>query len=84
MMDEIKSLKLAAYEQRLESERAELQFLQIQIRPHFYLNCLKNLFSMLEAKRYENMRTLILTLSGLFEKYASDHERGDPFGCGAP
>ena len=63
MMDEIKSLKLAAYEQRLESERAELQFLQIQIRPHFYLNCLKNLFSMLEAKRYENMRTLILTLS---------------------
>ena len=63
MMDQIHSLKLAAYEKKIEAERAELQYLQIQIRPHFYLNCLKNLYSMAQAKKYDNMQRMILALS---------------------
>lgn len=63
MMDQIHSLKLAAYEKQMEAERAELQYLQIQIRPHFYLNCLKNLYSMAQAKQYDNVQRMILALS---------------------
>lgn len=63
MMDQIHSLKLAAYEKKMEAEQAELQYLQIQIRPHFYLNCLKNLYSMVQAQQYGNVQRMILALS---------------------
>ncbi len=40
MMAEIKDLKIESYEKEMQKQQAELQFLQIQIKPHFYLNCL--------------------------------------------
>ena len=36
MMDEIRSLKIASYEAKIEKQQAELQYLQIQMRPHFF------------------------------------------------
>lgn len=35
MLDEIKTLKISSYEYQLEMQQAKLQYLQIQIRPHF-------------------------------------------------
>lgn len=63
MMDEIRSLKIASYEQHLERQQVELQYLQIQIRPHFFLNCLKNLYALAQGQKYEQIQEMILRLS---------------------
>ena len=52
MLTKINDLKLEAYEKKLDLKQAQLQYLQLQIRPHFYLNCLKSLYGMAEKKQY--------------------------------
>ena len=63
MMEEIKSLKISAYEKELELQQAQLQYLQIQIRPHFFLNCLKNLYALAQEQQYDRIQRMILALS---------------------
>lgn len=63
MIEEIHSLKIASYEQRLERQQVELQYLQLQIRPHFFLNCLKNLYALVQGRQYEQTQEFILKLS---------------------
>lgn len=46
-----------------EKEHAELQYLQLQTRSHFFINCLKSLYHMAENKEYEKMRRMILAFS---------------------
>lgn len=41
MVDEIESLKIEAYEEKNKKQYAELQYFQLQLSPHFYINCLK-------------------------------------------
>ncbi len=63
MMDQIKSLKIIAYEKTLAAQQAQLQYLQIQIRPHFFLNCLSALYGLAEVGESEKMQQMILRLS---------------------
>lgn len=63
MTDQIKRLKIKAYEQRLAVQQAELQFLQIQIRPHFFLNCLSALYGLAEVGDLAKVQQMILLLS---------------------
>lgn len=35
MVSEIKDLKIQSYEEQIEISRAEIKYLQMQIRPHF-------------------------------------------------
>ena len=63
MINQIVKLKIERYERELEAKQANLQFLKAQIRPHFYLNCLKNLYSLASQRKYDNMKESILLLS---------------------
>ncbi len=63
MINEIKNLKISTYEKQLAFERAELARLKMQIKPHFYLNCLKNIFALAETKRMKDIQNTILKLS---------------------
>jgi two-component system sensor histidine kinase YesM len=63
MIDRIKKLKILAYEQTLITQQTKLEYLQLQIRPHFYLNCLKNLYGLAEEKKYHQIQESILSLS---------------------
>lgn len=63
MMEEIRNLKIEAYEKELERKQAAFRFLQVQIRPHFYLNCLKNLYGMAQAGEFGEIQKMILLLS---------------------
>ena len=63
MMEQIQYFKIAAYEKEIESQRAQLQYLQIQIRPHFFLNCLKNIYGMAQEGKREEIQETILALS---------------------
>lgn len=66
MMDEIEALKISVYEQQLKERQTYLDYLQIQIRPHFFLNCLNLIYSLAELKQYENVKKLSLGLVRYF------------------
>ncbi|MEG1752444.1 MAG: histidine kinase [Christensenella sp.] len=63
MMGEIKNLKIESYEKEISRQQAELQYLQLQIKPHFFLNCLKIIYSMVEQKKYEKIQPMVLQIS---------------------
>lgn len=63
MLAQIRNLKIEQYEKELETQRAELSFLQAQIRPHFYLNCLKVLYALAQQGQYEDIQTCVLLVS---------------------
>jgi two-component system sensor histidine kinase YesM len=63
MIGVIKDLKIISYEQQLEMQQAQLQYLQLQIRPHFYLNYMNILYSLAENKECTKMQEIILSLS---------------------
>lgn len=46
-----------------EKEQAWLQYFQLQTRPHFFVNCLKSLYNMLENQEYGRMQRMILAFS---------------------
>lgn len=63
MLKEIEQYKIRSYEEKLEKQKVQLQFLQLQLAPHFYTNCLKNAYYMLMMKEYENAEQFLLCLS---------------------
>lgn len=46
-----------------EKDHAQLQYYQLQTNSHFFVNCLKSLYSMLEDGEYEKMQRMILAFS---------------------
>ena len=63
LIHEVKRLKISLYEKELEQNRSRIAFLQHQIKPHFYLNCLTTIDSMLALGEYENIQSMILFTS---------------------
>ena len=63
MMEEIEDLRIDSYEKELSRQKAQLQVLQGQLKPHFYLNCLKTLYSMLQINNTEKSLQMILWIS---------------------
>jgi len=63
MVQEIGNLKIQSYEKELQINRTQLQFYQVQIKPHFYLNCLKNIYGMVAESKFDDIQKLIILLS---------------------
>lgn len=63
MVKEIKSLKINTYEEKIERQKAELKYLQMQIKPHFYLNAITTISSLTYQNKNEEIRTFIDLLS---------------------
>jgi len=63
MVEEIKRLKVESYEEKLDKQKAQMQYLQLQLKPHFFLNCLKSLNALTIEKSYEKMQNLIFSIS---------------------
>lgn len=63
MITELSTLRIKSYEQQLEMNRAELSALRMQIRPHFYLNCLKSIFGLAQSGENKTIQQAILSLS---------------------
>lgn len=63
MMQQIKKARIEVYENEIEKKHAQLQYLQLQIHPHFYLNCLKMLYAMVECQEYDKFREMIMSIS---------------------
>lgn len=63
MVSEIKKQKMLSYEQTIEKQKAQMQYLQLQLKPHFYLNGLKTLYALTLSGDNERMQDLIIHLS---------------------
>ena len=63
-MYEIKRLKINIYEHELDKKKIQINFLQHQIRPHFYLNCLTTIYSMAQLEKYNDIESMVLYTSG--------------------
>ncbi len=63
MLHQIRRLKITLYEQELEKQKMEMEYLKLQIRPHFYLNCLNFIYSMIDFEQYDNARKMTKTTS---------------------
>ncbi len=61
--EEIKQLKISVYEERLNKQKVELDYAQLQIRPHFYINCMNNIYSLAQMKRYYEIEDLAIYVS---------------------
>ncbi len=63
MVNEISRLKIESYEKELQINKTQLDYYQLQIRPHFYLNCLKHIYGMMEVGKYQDVQRKIILLS---------------------
>lgn len=63
LVREIKKLKIRIYEQELEKKKFQITFLQNQIRPHFYLNCLTTISSMAQLGKTKDIQSMVLFTS---------------------
>lgn len=63
MVARISSLQRESYLAQMEKQNAQVQTYKLQIRPHFYLNCLKTMDALLENQDYARLRPFILCLS---------------------
>lgn len=63
LADEIRRLKIDMYEKELERQQVELDYAQLQIRPHFYINCLNVIYSMAQTGRNREIQEIALQVS---------------------
>ncbi len=63
MAREIKALKISAYEEKIALQKAELKYLQMQIKPHFFLNALTTVSSLTYKNKSEDIRKFVSALS---------------------
>lgn len=64
LADEIQKLKIDIYEKQLEKQKVELDYAQMQIRPHFYINCLNVIQSMAQVGMTEQIQEITFQVSG--------------------
>lgn len=62
-LHEIEQYKIRTYEEQIGKQKMQLQYLQLQLAPHFYTNCLKNAYYMLMLGEVENVQNFLLHLS---------------------
>lgn len=63
MLERIKKLKIEKYESDLENQKSTLEYLKLQLRPHFFINCLKSIFAMVQNKNYDKIQDMVILVS---------------------
>ncbi len=64
LLSQIDDLSKKYYEKEMETQRVQLQFFRLQLKPHFYLNCLKQIYSLQNQKKYEEAENALFYLAG--------------------
>lgn len=63
MQKSIVALKMDNYERQIQEEQTRSQFLQSQIKSHFFLNCLNIIYMLAQGKQYELIQKLDLCMA---------------------
>lgn len=73
MASEISQLKIEAYEKQLDAQRTEMQFLQLQLTPHFYINTLNVIYSLAQVADFAAIQEMVLALTKYFRYSLKAH-----------
>lgn len=76
MLDEIANLKSELY----KKEQIAKQFFQIQLKSHFFLNCLNIIYSMAQTRHYDLIQKLTMCLVKYFRYLSLNSEELVPLG----
>lgn len=63
LSDRVRDLKIEVYEKELMRQKIELDFSSLQIRPHFFINCLNVIYSMAQIDQMEAIQELCCEVS---------------------
>lgn len=66
MAEQIVHLKIDMYEQKLEREKIESNYLRVQIQPHFYTNVLNLIYGLAQLKNFGAIQELSMTTGAYF------------------
>ncbi|MFF2014860.1 sensor histidine kinase [Paenibacillus sp. NPDC058177] len=66
LVDQLKKFKIEMYEQELEKQKIRLDYMKMQIKPHFFLNCLTSIYSMAQIQMYEEIEEMSMATSKYF------------------
>lgn len=66
LIEQIKQIKIDMYEQELSKQQIQLDYMKMQIRPHFFLNCLTNIYSMAQMQMHKEIEYMTLSTSSYF------------------
>lgn len=75
LLRQIKRLKITLYEKELDKQKIQMDYLQMQIRPHFYLNCLNFIFQMVDLEHYEDAKKMSVVTSD-YLRYLFQSDKG--------
>lgn len=73
MAEQMEKLKIDVYEEQIRVQRAEYKHLQIQINPHFYMNCLNIIYNLAALKDFKSVQKLSLHLADYFRFLMQSH-----------
>ncbi|MEK5057667.1 hypothetical protein BK126_05215 [Paenibacillus sp. FSL H7-0326] len=66
MMTEIELLRVNVFEEQLNKQREELQRLQLQVNPHFFLNSLNIVYNLAKVKNFDLIMKMTMSLIHYF------------------
>lgn len=77
---QIKGLKIDIYERTLEQQKIQLDFLSVQIKPHFFLNCLNIIYHLVQIEKYKEVQHLTECVSSYLRYIFKNKENMVKFG----
>lgn len=66
LIGQIRRFKIDMYEQELEKQRIQLDYMKLQINPHFFLNCLTSMYSMAQMQMYGEIERMAMSTTQYF------------------
>ncbi|RRJ61689.1 sensor histidine kinase [Paenibacillus oralis] len=66
LIGQIKKFKIDLYERELEKQRIQLDYMKLQIKPHFFLNCLTSIYSMAQMQMHEEIERMAMSTAKYF------------------
>ena len=62
----MKELKIQMYEQQLAQQKLQLDYMHLQIQPHFYINCMSLIYNMAAMGEDDTIQQLSACVSDYF------------------
>ncbi len=66
MIGQVQELRIHVYEEKLSKQKAELQHLQLQINPHFFMNALNIIYNLAHVRNHELIQEMSMSLVQYF------------------
>ena len=75
VLEQINQMQEEKYQEKLRANNIQLQYYQLQLNPHFFLNCLNTIKSLLENHSADAADDMIMSLSSYFRYIFQDRKK---------